>query len=149
MNNSAMLSQPDEERKYTQEVNDQRKGSIFLNFDPKDLNVQDDQNQQIDFGADVGIGQINRRESVNRFDGDELLGIEQNDKPDVIPEEDEKLENSLIQAQNSSIDGGTPIKSNSGAGSLVGQNVQLMDDPFNGRTNLFKSQRVGRQTELN
>lgn len=123
MNNSAMLSQPDEERKYTQEVNDQRKGSIFLNFDPKDLNVQDDQNQQIDFGADVGIGQINRRESVNRFDGDELLGIEQNDKPDVIPEEDEKLENSLIQAQNSSIDGGTPIKSNSGAGSLVGQNV--------------------------
>ena len=37
MDNSAMLSQPDEEKKYAPELLDQRKGSIFLNFDPKDL----------------------------------------------------------------------------------------------------------------
>ena len=89
MNNSNMLSQPDEERKYAHQLIDDRKGSIFLNFDPKDLQVQDDLNQQMDFGSEVGIAEINKRqESMNRFDGaDELLGIEQADKPEVIPEE--------------------------------------------------------------
>ena len=60
---------------------------------------------------------------MNQFDGaDELLGITEADKPDVIPEEEDQLENSLLQAHNSSIDGGTPMKSksNSGAGSLIG-----------------------------
>ena len=84
---------------------------------------------------------------MNRFDGaDELLEMGETDQPEIIPEAEEQHENSLFIAQNSSIDG-TAKKSNSGAGSLIGQNVILMDDPFNGRTNLFKNAPVGRMTE--
>ena len=36
--------------------------------------------------------------------------------------------------------------STSGAGTLVGDNMALGDDPFNGRSNIFGSSRVGRNT---